>query len=490
MTSGQDASTTRHGYRNILRTSSLVGGASVVNVLIGTIRTKLIAILLGPAGVGLFGLYSQVAALASTVAGLGLPTSGVRQVAEAAAANDSVRVARTVLTLRRTAWVTGLGGSVLLAGLAYPVSSVTFGDSSRAADLVILSVTVLLSSISGGQTCLLRGTRRISDVARASVLGALGSTAVAIPCVYAWGIAGVVPALVLGSAAMLVASWSAARRVMLPAVDVAWRASWREARSLLTLGFSFMASGLVTTAATYLIQVLLVRRFGINDAGLYQAAFSLSGVLIGFVLGAMGADYFPRLTGLAEDERGVLRLLNEQSQVSILLALPGLVAMMVFSPLVIRVFFDARFGAAIPILRWCVLGMMGRVLSWPLGFVLLARGKGRLFFMTEVAASSFHVLLVAGLSSVWGVEGAGVAFMLLYAGYLALMLGVVRSHLGGHWDGHTTSLALTSTGALCALQAVRLAGLPPGAVTALDAIVLIGACAWSSWRLYRSYRHG
>jgi antigen flippase len=47
----------KESYGQILKSSALVGGSSVLNVGIGIIRTKAMAMLLGPAGFGLFGLY-------------------------------------------------------------------------------------------------------------------------------------------------------------------------------------------------------------------------------------------------------------------------------------------------------------------------------------------------------------------------------------------------------------------------------------------------
>ena len=368
----------RGSFRAILKSSSLVGGASAVNILIGMVRTKFVAVLLGPAGVGLIGMYGQITGLVSTLAGMGIATSGVRQVAEAAGVGDPERIARTVLTLRRTAWATGLLGALGLAALAGPISRLTFGDARHAVPLAILGVTILMGSVSAGQSCLVQGTRRIADVARLNVLGALTGTVIAVPCYVLWGVDGVVVALVLAALAALATSWWYARRVPVASVSMTWRETWAEARTLLSLGVSFMGAGLVAAAATYLVQALLVRRFGMEGLGLYQAAYGLSGILAGFVLGAMAADYYPRLTGVAGDDASVQRVVNEQSQVATLLALPGLAAMMVFAPLVIRVFYAPAFEAAVPILRWCILGILGRVFSWPLGFVLLAKGRAAL----------------------------------------------------------------------------------------------------------------
>src|ERR1700693_3051565 len=80
----------KHSYGQILKSSALVGGSSAVNIVLGIIRTKAMAILLGPAGFGLFGLYGSIANLPQSVAGMGINSSGVRQIAEAIASDDAV----------------------------------------------------------------------------------------------------------------------------------------------------------------------------------------------------------------------------------------------------------------------------------------------------------------------------------------------------------------------------------------------------------------
>src|SRR6478672_6250576 len=71
-----------HSYGQILKSSALIGGSSAMNIVLGILRTKAMAVLLGPAGMGLMGLYGSIADLARTIAGMGINTSGVRQIAE------------------------------------------------------------------------------------------------------------------------------------------------------------------------------------------------------------------------------------------------------------------------------------------------------------------------------------------------------------------------------------------------------------------------
>ena len=196
----------------------------------------------------------------------------------------------------------------------------------------------------------------------------------------------------------------------------------------------------------------MLQQFGLGDVGIYQAAFSLCGILVGFVLGAMGADYYPRLTAAAGDNASVHRMVNEQSQISILLALPGLAAMMIFAPLIIKLFYAASFTTAVPILRWCILGILGRVFSWPMGFVILAKGKGTVFFVTEAFAGILHLAAVFFFIRIWGINGAGIAFMVLYLVHTSLMLFVMHRFVGTTWDRQTLKLTAMATTVMIGLM--------------------------------------
>ena len=103
--------------------------------------------------------------------------------------------------------------------------------------------------------------------------------------------------------------------------------------------------------------------------GLYQSAWTLGGLYIGFILDAMGADFYPRLTAVATDDRECTRLVNEQTEIGLLLAGPGVLGTLTFAPLVMTLFYTAEFSGAVEPLRWICLGMAAlrglRSLRWP-----------------------------------------------------------------------------------------------------------------------------
>lgn len=420
-------------YSQILKSTSIIGGSSLIKMVIGMVRTKFVALLLGPAGVGLIGVYSSITGMMSVVSGMGIGTSGVRQIAEAHGAGDEARIARTVKTLRRTVWVTGtLGMAIMMLG-SYYLSRISFGNTDHVFSIALLAITILLTNIAAGQGCILQGTRRIGDLARVSIIGALNGTILSIPCYYFWGQAGIVPGLILISAAALAASWWYARQVPLKPVSISWKESRDDASGLLRFGIPLMLAGLMTALTGYLIRIYLIREVGVDGVGIWLAAFSLSSILINFVLNAMSADYFPRLAAVAHDNKLLNQAVNDQTEVALLLAVPGLAATIIFAPFVIKIFYSGKFDASIDILRWSVYGIYGRVISWPLGFVMLARGMGKTFFWSETFLNVFYLGTIWCCTKTWGLPGTGIAFMLLYVFYTAVVYAIGHSTAGVNW---------------------------------------------------------
>lgn len=429
-------------YGQILKSTALVGGSSVINIAIGIIRTKAIAVLLGPAGFGLAGLYGSVSNLTQSVAGMGINSSGVRQIAEAVGSGDTERIARTAVVLRRVSILVGLLGAILLVVFSTQVSTVTFGSKQNASAVALLSVAVFFTLVSNGQGALIQGMRRISDLATMGVLGALFGTVITIPVVYFFREQGVVPSLVAVAAMSLATSWWYSRKIQIETPVMTASQSGQEAAALLKLGFAFMTSGLMTMGSAYIVRITVLHKLGLEATGVYQSAWTLGGLYVAFILQAMGADFYPRLTASAKDNIACNRLVNEQARVSLLLAGPGVIATLTFAPLVIALFYSANFGAAVGILRWICLGTTLQVISWPMGFVIVAKGEKGLFFFSELAWTVVHLGLAWICLGSFGLNGAGIAFFGSYVFHVVLNYLIVRRLSGFRWSTENEQICL------------------------------------------------
>jgi antigen flippase len=485
-----------NSYHQILRSTSIMGGAQGLNYIVGLLRVKVVAVLLGVSGVGLISLYQSAISLVGTASGLGIGSSGVREVAQAYGNKEATKAAQTVSVLRRACWATGLLGWGLAAALAKPISEWVFGTPEHAFAITVLGATLLMGSVSGGQMALLQGVRRIGDLARANVAGMVINTVITIS-LYVWlGQKGIVPVLLANSAVALAVSWWFAQRVKVEPVTLSWRDTFDGAGHLVGLGIAFMWSGLLSAGLDMATRVIITREYGVAAAGYYQAAWALSGMFAGFILAAMGADFYPRLTGVIQDRVQATRVVNEQTEIGVLLALPGLLATLVFAPLIIRIFYTAEFLAGAVLLPWFLFGIFGRVVSWPLGFIQLAKGAGRWFMATETVFIAFQLGLVIWLARRFGAVGAAYAFAATYVAYTVGMLWVGSTLIGFRWSRDVKRLFAISGVFLMATVAVRLwvpgwqAAVVGGSIAIVGALVSLRELAarlGSEHRLIRAF---
>jgi PST family polysaccharide transporter len=287
-----------------------------------------------------------------------------------------------------------------------------------------------------------------------------------------------VPALVGIAVAGLITSWWYSRKVEIEPPSMTLSLVRQEASGLLKLGFAFMVSGFLMMGAAYAVRTMVLRMVGLEAAGFYSAAWTLGGLYVGFILQAMGADFYPRLTAVARDNTECNRLVNEQAQISLLLAGPGVIATLTFAPVVIALFYSTKFNATVEILRWICLGMTLRVITWPMGFIILAKGASKYFLWTEIAWTVVNVGLSWVCLKSFGLNGAGIAFFGSYVFHGLMIYPIVRRLSGFRW-----SSANRKTGLLClTLAALVFCGfyiLSPLLAVGLGILVVILISAYS-----------
>lgn len=180
-------------------------------------------------------------------------------------------------------------------------------------------------------------------------------------------------------------------------------------RRLIKLGGALMVVGWLGQLSAYLVRLAIVRQEGLDAAGYYQAAFAISGSLPGFVFAAMGADFFPRVAA-ARDETEARSITEKQIIAGLLLGVPLIVAMLTLGKLSVRLLYADSLDAAIPLLGWMTWGVFARLVTWPLGYWMMARRSPRAFLAVEGAACLVCLVLPVMLMDRMGLVGAAVGF--------------------------------------------------------------------------------
>jgi O-antigen/teichoic acid export membrane protein len=412
----------KSSYRNIIKASSIFGGAQIIQIFIDLVRGKFVAILLGTTGVGISSLLVSSMSLLSMFSGLGLKYSAVREISKSTELNDSKSLSRTLLVYRKWLWFSALLGGLLVVIFSSNLSKLSFGNNNYTWSFIWLSIVIVLNTLNDGNIALLQGTRRIGDMAKATLIGSFIGLFSALPLYYIYGVNGIVPALIVAAFTSFLLSFYFARKVVIVKTTVTIFEAIKEGSEMAKLGVTLMIAGFLGTLTVFIIKAYVSNYGSISDVGLYQAGTSITNQYIGLVFTAMSIDYFPRLSAISTDNNKVRKMVNQQAEITILIATPLLITMILTAPILIRVLLSSEFIVINSFIRWISIGMIFKAAANAVGYISFAKGDRKVFLFLEGIASNILTVIANIIGyTVAGLPGMAISFVLVYFVYLIVI---------------------------------------------------------------------
>jgi O-antigen/teichoic acid export membrane protein len=414
-------------YRQIMKATSIFGGVQMINIIISIIRSKFIAVLLGPLGLGIVGLLTSTTGLITNLTNFGLGTSSVKDIAVAFGTGNVTRVSIVVTVFRRLVWITGMLGLILTITLSPLLSQLTFGNEDYTWAFIFISITLLVNQISTGQNVLLQGMRKISYLAKSTMIGSLIGLLTSIPLYYLYGIKGIVPALIVSSFTAFFISWYFANKLNLKPIYVSKLRTIAEGKGMLKMGFMISMSGLITVFASYIVRIFISNTGGVEQVGLYNAGFIIINSYVGLIFSAMSTDYYPRLSSVAHSNEKSKEVINQQAEIALLILAPIIMFFLVFINWMVILLYSTQFIPVNEMILYAALGMFFKAASWSIAFIFLAKGASKLFFWNELIANIYTLALNLIGYKLLGLTGLGMSFLLAYFLYLIQVFVVSRA---------------------------------------------------------------
>lgn len=408
---------TKSSYRSVFKATSLFGGVQVYTILIEIIKSKIVAVLLGPTGVGIQGLYNTGTKMIQNLSSCGLSTSAVQSVAAANASGDLNTLSRIVTALRRLVWVTGLLGMLLVVCFSPLLSKSSFGDYAHIWGFVAISITLLFNQLNAGQKVVLQGTRRYRYMAKCSVVGATLGLVIAVPLFYIWNIDGIVPNIIVGSFVGLLLSTYYSRKVPVEPVSLSRKDVLSLGKSMLVMGVAMSVTQFLAFGSTF-VQMSYIRSLGgVEMVGLFSAGTVLMTEYTGLVFQALGTDFYPRLAAVNTDNEKCAEIMNHQGELGLLLLGPLMCAFMIFIPIAIKILYTDSFLSIDKFIVLCSFGVILQMASWSVSYVFIAKADSKLFTINEVASCLYGLALNILGYYLGGLTGMGFSFILKYLIY-------------------------------------------------------------------------
>ena len=418
-----------NSYGHVLKYTGIFGGVQGLNILMGLVRNKLVAVILGPAGMGLVSLFNTAANFVSQATNLGLSFSAIRNLSELFDSGDQERIVRFVKTVRAWSLVASLLG-ILVCIVASPLlNRYMFDGESHTLEIMALAPVVAMTTFAGGETAILKGARRLRELARIQVVMVAALLVISVPLYYLFGVGGIIPVLLLTALANLVLTMRCSCRLY-PLKLRGASGLLGEGMGMVRLGVAFVMSGIFGSGAEMAVRSFLNTCADLDTVGLYNAGYMITVTYAGMVFSAMESDYFPRLSAVNHDTAAVNLTVNRQIEVSLLVIAPMLAFVITALPLLIPLLFSGKYAPVVPMAQVAILSMYARATMLPVAYITLAKGHSRAYLVIEGISAAALVALMAACFSRWGLVGAGVAVLLSNVLDLAVILVYARLRYG------------------------------------------------------------
>lgn len=444
-------SKSENSFRNILKASSIFGGVQVFNILISAIRLKFVAVILGPSGMGVAGLFYSASLTIQQFASLGLNLSIVKEIASSK--EDEGRMRHLLAALRPLILASAALGALVCIAFPGLLSKATFGSNAFTSGFLLMSAAVFFSILGVALMSILQGLHAVKPLSKASLVGSSVGLAVGVPLYWLMGTRGIVPAMVALSFATCLWYWLSLRKVL----EVE-SAEWDREKHLpllkriLLMGLLLMSNDLFRNLCNFLVNIFVSRNGGLDDVGFFQSCNNMTMQYSAIVFTAMAMDYLPRLSATTGDNSKMCGVVNRQIEVVGLMITPIICGVVLFSPLVIEVLQTSKFLVAVPLLRLLAMAVAIRALMYPLGYIAFAKDNRKLFFWMESVGAN---LLTLSLSCcgywLWGLYGLGIASVIDCCVCLAVYIIVNRKLYGYRFSSISLRIAFYVVAASAAM---------------------------------------
>lgn len=430
----------RNSYRNITKAIGLFGGVQVFQIIISIVKNKIVALLLGPFGMGVLGMITSTTALVSSLTSFGLQTSSVRDVSKSYSTGKENEVIETVSVLKRLIILTGLLGMLVVFFFSKYLSIWAFDSPEYNVAFKIVAVVLFIDQLCIGQKVLMQGTFHYKYMAKASLLGSIVGLVLTVPMYYLWELKAIVPVIIVTSLINLVLSSYFSNKIHIKNKNLSIRQIFYKGRTMIILGLAIALTGVVSNGQVYILRLFISNYGSIDDVGLYTAGIAIANSYIGVVLTAMASDYSPRLASVSGNNTLFIETINRQMRLLVTLITPLILIFIVFIKQWIILLYSTKFVDIIGMVEWIMFGMFFRAVSWSMSYGYVARGDAKLFFWNEFITSIYSLGLSILGYVVYGFEGMGIAFCLTYVLYSIQLYVLSKKRFGYNISTDTFSV--------------------------------------------------
>lgn len=411
--------------REIFKAFTKTTSGTIVSLVLNAATVKILAVMLGPAAIGLLSLLRQIyntTLIAATLSGqTALVQGGSARVGE-----ERILYLRTVLVIFLISCATS---TIFFLVLAPQLAQWVLNRSDTNAVWLVrlLVLPIVLTVINGFTMGLLNIHRQLGRMAIIQMVAAAFTALLTFPIarlvqagneLAMVGIVLVVPLMTFGLTLYPLHKMG----LLAPLMTSLLRSFDRNmARSFYSFAGTTVITALVQSGIMLLLRSMIVDQAGLAGAGIFDAAWTLSMTYVTLVTTAFGTYYLPTLSALGEKSQRT-DLIQQMFRFTTILVTPLIIGVIVLKPFMLHLLFSAEFMPAIALIGWMLIGDYFKLTSWVKAYPMLAFADLKIFFWSEIGFQLFFfIVAAASLIFLRALEGVAIAFVVFYIAHYGAM---------------------------------------------------------------------
>lgn len=431
-------------YKSIFKSTFLFGFVQIFSLFVKVGLNKAAALLLGVEGIGLIGIFQSISEMLKTFFGLGVSQSIVRDISKANENGNEHEFSEIITVAHKIIFITSLIGAFFTVVFSVYLSRWSFGNDSYTSLFLLLGVVVLFSILADGQLGILKGMRKLRELAKATIFGSLVGFITGVPFYYFFENDGVVPTLLAVAISLVVFPTYYVRKIKYKKVKLSLKQTFSKSSNLIKMGVALMFVTFIGMVSDYVMKIYIGNTSELAAVGVYQAGLTIVNGYFGIVATAMLTDYYPRISAVHNDNNKLSQELNRQVKVGLILITPLIVVFMFLMPFFVLFLYSIDFMESIEYMKYAIVGMLIITVSNPIDIILIAKQNTKAFMIVTVIYRFLGISISMLGFHFYDLQGLGVSVLIMGIIHMVLMQGIMYKMYGIRIDDETVKMLLIS----------------------------------------------
>ncbi len=413
------------GRRNdFVKVTSMSALATVVKMLASFITIKIVAKIIGPAGIALVGQLINAVSMIGSVGTGGINQGVTKLIAENKEnKNEQAEIIRhsflitvfsTLFTALILVFFNGRAGNIIFHTHEYDVLVIVL-----ALALVLYTVNLLLLSI-------LNGFMSFRKYILVNIFSSILILIVSVALVFFFGLYGALLNCVVSQTIVIfVTLWFVRKEGWFPFLFKKIKLKQQVFRKLGAFSAMAFTSALLFPITQIIIRSSIIEKISLQSAGIWEGMNRFSGMYLMVVTTSISTYYLPRLSGIKENRGLRVEIFKTAKFVLPTLAF-GCLTFFLLRNTIITLVFSKEFTEMKYLFAVQMIGDFLKVSSWLISFLFFAKSRTVDFIIAEVIANASMVGFSLIFISRFGLSGGVYGYATAYFIYFLVVLYMFR----------------------------------------------------------------